>query len=158
MEVGVLGKLPKIINLMKNYMYIVYIFFVLFSCNNSSVEKEKNEILKTEPILQEISNANIDSLKASISVAIIRGQLLNFEGGDKYHYSNISVNEVLLNKSNHNFGESIRVAHYNWSNGIPKNKDCIIYIVPWPLGSKTLNEKEEWMLIEGDGDYACECK
>lgn len=141
---GLLRKYRKTINIMKNYMYIYSILLGLTGCINPSSEIEK-------PI-------KIDSLKSSKAEVVIKARLLNFEGGDKYHYSNIHIHEILLNKTNYNLGDHIRIAHYNWNQGIPNNKDCIIYIVPWPLGSSTLNEKEEWMLIEGNGAYACECE
>lgn len=113
---------------------------------------------KNEMKIKMENKIHIDSLKASKSLVVIKGCVIGFDGGDKYQYTNVSVKEILLNKTKYNIGETIRVAHYNWYKGIPKGKNCIIYLTPWPIGSKVLNENNDWMLIEGNGDYACECE
>ena len=99
-----------------------------------------------------------DSTKHAKSLAIVKGNLIKSESGDKYLYSKISIKEVLLNKTDYNFEDTIKVAYYNWHKGVPENKDCIIYLVPWPLGSKMLDKNNQWMLMEGNGEHACECK
>lgn len=141
---------------MKYYIYILFLTTIQFSCSNPT--KKANIIAKKEVINQENNIVKIDSIKASKSKAVIKAQLIKFEGGDKYYYSNLKVLKVILNQTKYTIKDTIRVAYYNWSEGIPKNKECTLYLVPWPLGSTELNEKKEWMLLKGDAKYACECK
>ncbi|MGB0879537.1 MAG: hypothetical protein ACPGTO_03120 [Polaribacter sp.] len=111
---------------------------------NSSLEKEKESI-------------RMDSIKVSKSMAIIKGRLIKIGVGNKYMHSKIVVLEVLVNSTNFHFKDTMDVSYYNWKQGIPLNKECVIYLTSWPYGSKKLNEKGEWMLIDGDGKYACNC-
>lgn len=39
--------------------------------------------------------------------------------------------------------------------GIPEDKDCIIYLVPYPEGNDNLDGNNQWMLLGGDGESVC---
>lgn len=147
------GHLEKPLNIIKviNRIFIITSILLCFCCNN---KKKQNEAAKE----QKINILKLDSIKSAKSSAIIKGNLIKTEGGDKYLYSKISIKNVLLNKTDYHFEDTIKVAYYNWHEGIPANKNCIIYLTFWPLGSKELGKNNQWMLIEGDGEYACECE
>lgn len=104
------------------------------------------------------TEVQFDSLKTLKSLAILKAKSLKLGDGNKYLYPKIEVLEVLVNKTRYNFRDTMHVANYNWKPGIPQNKECTIYLTSWPYGSNEMNEKNEWMLIEGDGEYACKCE
>lgn len=140
------------------YITILFISLFLVSCSES--KSGNGKLLLDEMLEEELfsNNHNLDSVKYLKSKAVIKGKLIKFGSGNKYLYPKIQILDVLMNKTDFNFKDTITVAHYNWKSGVPQNKECIIYLTPWPLESEELNEKRNWMLIEGDGEYACECK
>jgi hypothetical protein len=71
-----------------------------------------------------------DSVKVQKSKAIVLAELIDPGSGDKYLYPIIRINKVIKNDFNYNFPDTLKVAHYNWENGVPKGKECII---PHPL-------------------------
>jgi hypothetical protein len=103
------------------------------------------------------SNMETDLVKAQKSKAIVLAELIDPGDGNKYLYPIIRINKVIKNDLGYSFPDTLKVAHYNWKNGVPKGKECLIYLTPWPYGSDELSEDNQWMLLEADGDYACEC-
>ncbi|QCE40148.1 hypothetical protein [Psychroserpens sp. NJDZ02] len=139
------------------YLSTLFVILVFFSCVKS--KDKHNEVAITqvkEKTLQD--NSKIDAVKYSKSKAIIKGKLIECGSGNKYLYPTIQVMDILMNTSGLHIKDTIKVAHYNWKSGIPKDKECIIYLTSWPIDSENFNKNESWMLIEGDGKYACECK
>jgi len=138
--------------------YLIFFLILLISCNNKSETKKDVKKAIAQQALEAKAKTNIDSIKASKALAIVKAKLLKPGIGNKYLHAQIQILEILVNKTGYDFPESINVAHYSWKSGIPPNKECVIYLTLWPFGSSKLNEKQDWMLIEGDGEYACECK
>lgn len=140
-----------------NYLYAIFIF--LISC---TLATDHTQGTSEQTVIQLPKDKNhtpiLDSLKVAQSLAIIEAELTEIGSGNKYIYSKIRVLRVLQNNTSYAFPDTLQLAHYSTAQGIPKQQKCIIYLSAWPYGSKKLNAKNEWMLLEGDGEYACECK
>ena len=141
----------------------LFIYLVISGCTNDSHKggdiakvKEASRNSKKEYSLNQ-SNMETDSVKAQKSKAIVLAELIDPGIGNKYMYPIIKINKIIKNDFNYSFPDMIKVAHYNWKNGVPKGKECMIYLAPWPYGSNELSADNQWMLLEADGDYACEC-
>lgn len=111
-----------------------------------------------QKIVQKNKNDSINQVKAGQSMAMIKVKLLQAGVGNKFIFDQVNVLDVLYNKTNYIFPNQIEVAHYSIKNGIPENKECILYLTAFPYGAKELNADNEWMLLGGDGALACECQ
>ena len=139
--------------------YLILFTFLFIGCKG---EIESTKKVKTKiNIENQKENIKIDTVKASKSLAVLKVKLLKFNGGNKYYYSTINVLDILINKTNFNFKDTMQIAYYNWQSGIPPVKECVIYITPWPFGSDVLIDGK-WMLIssgiKNEGNSACECE
>jgi hypothetical protein len=105
-----------------------------------------------------ISENKIDTTKSSRAMAIIKAKLIASGSGDKFIKDSIEVIEVIQNKTPYIFPKRMEIARYSFKEGIPENKECILYLTAFPFGATELNAQNEWMLLDGDGAYACECK
>lgn len=131
---------------------IAFFILITFSYCNSKTE----QIVVINQNNKEFETVKMDTIKKNKAKAVIKAKALNTGVGDKYLYQKIEVLEVIKNNTNFIFKDTLTVAHYSWKLGVPLEKECIIYLTPWPYGSETLNEEKQWMLLDGDGEYACE--
>jgi hypothetical protein len=129
---------------------ILFTFILLTGCVLADPQEQK--------IIQQNKNDSIDHVKAGQSMAVIKVKLLQAGAGNKFIFDQVAVLEVLSNKTDYRFSNQIEVAHYSVKNGIPENKECILYLTAFPFGATELNTHNEWMLLEGDGTVACECQ
>ena len=139
--------------------HIYFILILLISCTQATdnpADTSKKTSLQFPP--EKNAFPLLDSLKSAHSLAIINAELITIGEGNKYLYPKIRVLKVLQNKTSYSFPDTLRLAHYSTAKGIPEQQTCILYLSAWPYGSSQLNAKNEWMLLEGDGEYACECK
>jgi hypothetical protein len=142
---------------MKDTLLICLLLQLFASCKEAHNTKQEMATEKSNEPLNMTEN-KIDTTKSTRSLAVVKAKLITSGGGEKFVKDSIEVLEVIQNQTSYKFPKRIDIARYSFKEGIPENKECILYLTAFPFGATELNEQNEWMLLEGDGAYACECK
>jgi len=141
---------------MKDTLLICLLLQLFASCkepNNTELEINKDKSNES----MSITENKIDTTKSSRALAVIKAKLIASGSGDKFIKDSIEVIDVIQNHTLYKFPKHIEIARYSFKDGIPANKECILYLTAFPFGATELNEQNEWMLLDGDGAYACDC-
>lgn len=83
------------------------------------------------------------SCPATARVVLRVQWLRDGEAPSKYAWQEVRVLSVLKNDSEHTFSNVVKIAHYNWTNGIPKAV-CTVYLERYNSSSDDL-----WKLMGG---------
>ena len=89
------------------------------------------------------SPALLDASLAAAAPVVLRVQWLQDSGGDKYAWQQVRVLQVLKNDSSYTFTNTVSIAHYSWTNGIPRAM-CTVYLERYNPGREDL-----WKLMGG---------
>lgn len=141
----------------KTLLIFIALAFVL-SCNKAKNQEQEIAQENRSKNMNYNDKDSIDHVKTEKSMAVIKAKIIKAGAGNKFINDTVEVLSVLKNQTQFDFPTQIEVAHYSVKEGIPENKECILYLTAFPFGATELNEQNEWMLLDGDGAYACECK
>lgn len=115
----------------------------IISCGHT--DSVHNTPQKTPPAIR------IDSAKAEAASAVLHVTLIGRGEAGRYIWDTVQVTQVIRNKTNTNFGNTLAVAHYAWKKGIPSSPS-VIYITPMPTENEPTTPR--WMLLNGNGKTA----
>ena len=71
----------------------------------------------------------VDPVRFDRAPVVLRVRFAARKGGDKYLLDTVEILEVFKNDPAHPFGDTLDIAHYSWSDGIPEG-ECTVYLVP----------------------------
>ena len=120
---------------------------IFFSCRNAP---EKTEI-QSLPQDAKRYDIKLDTNKQKASKLVLEVKLCGEGSGNKFIWEQAIIESVIRNKSNYKLPDTISIAHYSWLEGLPENQACIVYLVPFPLGSSEPFDMGKWILLEGNG-------
>lgn len=93
----------------------------------------------------------LDSVKQKAAKLVLKVTMCANDGGSKFIWEKAKVLSEIYNPYGYQYPDTISIAHYSWLQGLPEELPCIVYLIPYPLGSAEPSDMNRWMFPEGDG-------
>lgn len=152
---------------MNNLSQIIYFSVLLFliSCNNRTKDTAEEQLAKnafTDSLVEKQILENkyaisippsivLDSVKQKAAKLVLKVTMCENDGGSKFIWEKAKILSPIYNPSGYQLPDTISIAHYSWLQGLPEKRPCIVYLIPYPLGSEEPSDIDRWIFLEGDG-------